>query len=592
MSNDRKGTQAGVTIADPAPKPRSRQHTYLSPAQAQNFLFLTDAGFKTPVGLLGSPGSGKSRLIGGIIAPQLLLRGKPLVIIDPTGGAIDALLGKIASWPPALRQHIWPRLLYDDAGATDFVVPKQIYYRASPTDSLYEIANRLPALIDRMDPDLRTASIEGFNALYECGIYAGQVAAALGRQLDFVADLLTQPEAYLPQVRHVAHQYPELRRAVGYLQKLANLKQTSQREKKTASFFTKLTPFLADPAMLATFSASKRTIDYLEAIPQRKIVLHDLRDERDPDRRKLKMLWIFRELIDAITVRGMAGRGQEFYLLIDEFAEMVSHRTTAGTSLLAQDLEHLTTRLARNYGVNVLLSCQSLAQLDEDLQSVMLQLGTLIVGRLSHPDDAVLLARQFRRYDPTLVRKYVPVWRSVSTGIRGISAPSVVDYTTVEYSVQEQHQLLADKLLSLPRFEFICRAATVEGGVSAQVQHLSIAKFDQGQYPDAAAMTTLRSWLRQASGVPITTLLQDMKQQKLAAHEQPKKRQEELKRKKDERKTVPTNGKITEPPAHAGRNHSVSAAASTPAPSPTTDHLSPAPAAADEVWTDEEDDWQ
>src|SRR3712207_8511933 len=48
----------------------------------------------------------------------------------------------------------------------------------------------------RSDPKLQSAPMLGWNALFECASYAGQIAAALGRQVDFVADLIEHPRTY------------------------------------------------------------------------------------------------------------------------------------------------------------------------------------------------------------------------------------------------------------------------------------------------------------------------------------------------------------------------------------------------------------
>jgi hypothetical protein len=81
-----------------------------------------------------------------------------------------------------------------------------------------------------------------------------------------------------------------------------------------------------------------------------------------------------------------------------------------------------------------------------------------------------------------------------------------------------------------------------------------------------------------------------MEQGKPWEQEQPQKKLEQPKRKKGERNAVPTNGKIAEP--HAGRNHSVPAAANVPTTTATKNHLPPAPTVNDKAWTDEDDVWQ
>src|SRR5512134_3466971 len=115
--------------------------------------------------VLATRGAGKSRLLGRLVAYQDLLRGVPLVVLDPIGGLIDNLLDKLTYLPVELQRRIWPRLRYVNlAGQDGRVLPWPIYPRAGGSD-LYERSQPLVDVLRRADPALATASIQGLNRL-------------------------------------------------------------------------------------------------------------------------------------------------------------------------------------------------------------------------------------------------------------------------------------------------------------------------------------------------------------------------------------------------------------------------------------------
>lgn len=480
--------------------------------------YISQAALKQGVHIMGGPGSGKSRLLGRVFGFSALVRQHPLVVIDPTGAVVDNIADKLIRLPVALQEQCWSRIVYVDVGSSDYVIPTPLYYSQSPAETLFEIANRLPSVFERQDPALADAPILGLNALKECAIYMGQIAAAFGRQLDFVVDLIDHPGTYKGQLREVLSTHPELQPAVQYVRELMDPTSGKLREKRTGSFKTKLLPFLADPTMLATFAGTRRQLNWAKVISERKVVLLDLRHERDPDRRQFKMIWYLKTFTDYIKYRGMAGRGQEVMLIIDEITDMLGQQTKAGQSILVEDLEELITRLARNCGVNVIVAHQNLSQLEERMQNVLMQMGTQLIGVLPNPDDALRVARQFLRYDPYLLKKTERVWMKIDPipiltyfGEPEFSTPRVIDEHTIEFTSEEQLLLLANKLQSLGRFRFLAQIAAGEGDLRHAVKRLSIQRLDETQYPNEQMLAPLRRQLAQRDGVLVATLLADIR---------------------------------------------------------------------------------
>lgn len=475
---------------------------------------LTDSALKNPTRIVGGPGSGKSRLMGRVLTWQVLVRGKPQVILDPTGGVGDNLIDKIMRCDEEIRRRLWSRILYVDVGATDYIVPSPLYYRLRPTDTLFEIANRFPSVIKAIDPALSGAPIMGANALSETAIHAGRIAAALGKQVDFVADLIDRPRQYKDVLRRALTQFPELEDAVSYFREMMDPTSGPLRERRVGSLRNKLLPFLSDPTMLATFAASERGIDWEEVVREGKTVLLDFRHELDTERRHLKMIWWFRDFIGFIKQRGTAGRGQEVFLFIDEVTQLLAGQTGDGHSILAEDLNELLAVLARGFACNVVVAHQNLTQVSEAVRDILSQCGNQIIGNITNPDDAYYLARQFFRYDPYAEKKREPVWMSVmQTSETGIpldySWPKVIDYKSVEFTADEQLYALMDKFRQR-RFRFLVRPASAEGNISNKLYRMSIERIDEGEYPDASKVQEVLGFLRQKDGIPIETLLAEI----------------------------------------------------------------------------------
>lgn len=488
-------------------------------SRSSKLFSLSDSALKNGLHILGGPGSGKSRLLGRVIGWQLLQRGRACVILDPTGGIVSNLLDKLVRLSREERQLLWPRLVYIDVGATDYIVPSPLYYRLDAQDTLFAIANRFPAVLKRLDPQLQSAPILGWNSLFECALFAGQIAAALDRQIDFVTDLITQPRLYKEELRQVLAAHPTLSAAVTYFRELMDPTSSGLRERRTGSFANKLLPFTADPLMQASFAASERGVDWEQVVREGQTVIVDFQGERDPERRQFKLLWWFRDFIDFVKQRGMAGRGHELSLMIDEVTQLLGHRTGDGHSVMAEDMEELVAVLARNYGVNVTIAHQNLSQVDERIRNVLMGMGTQMIGLISGPEDALYLARQFFRYDPYWVKKREPVWMNTEQPdtygfIFGQAVPTIIDYRNVEFTPEEQMLQAMEHFHTMPKFQFLVRPALEEGQLGTTLKRVSIAQLDRSQYPDDAEIAELRGYLRQKGGIPVEHLLTEIHSRK------------------------------------------------------------------------------
>src|SRR5512134_1472444 len=232
--------------------------------------------------VLATRGAGKSRLLGRLVAYQDLLRGVPLVVVDPIGGLIDNLLDKLTYLPAEIQERLWPRIRYVNMnGADGRVLPWPIYPHHGPGDG-YEASQRFVDVLRRADPALATASIQGLNRLAPIATALGVLLCALGLGLTEADSLLTEPHRWQERLSHLAETRPECAQAVLELRKLYQLAETSPREFATRiePLQNKLALFRLSPTMRATFGALDGGIDWSEVVDRRQAVLLDLRDVR------------------------------------------------------------------------------------------------------------------------------------------------------------------------------------------------------------------------------------------------------------------------------------------------------------------------
>lgn len=468
---------------------------------ASRLLWLPDSARSMGIHIMAGKGSGKSRLMGRLIAWLDFLRGIPLVIFDPHGPTIDNFLDKITRLPRAAQESLWPRVFYVDmSGRGGHVVPFPLYYRLG-NESLYEISQRYLDVVRKIDPFLQTASVEGWNPLWRTGTYAGMVLAALNFQISEAQSLLTKPHAWEGLLLHALTVHPEIHPAADFFRALAEEKQSS-RSRHVDSLLTKVAIFNLDPTMRAMFGASTPGIEWSNVVERRLAVLLDFRHEHDIERRRFKMLWGFTYFLDFVKNRG-AGRHRPVSLIVDELTSLLSVHGLA-VDLFAAELDELINVIARNYGLWLTIAHQELFQLSERAQKTLMAMGTQMLGVTSDAAAAVTLAQQFFRYDPHWVKKYEPVY----FGSQGVA--SIIDYRSVEYTVEEQFLLRSYDIRHQGRFHFLVRPALGEGETRGGLRPVSLAAFDTNRYPDEELVATARQLLVSRRGRRVGDVLAEI----------------------------------------------------------------------------------
>ena len=103
---------------------------YIPKGMNRNLLWIPDKARSMGIHVQAGKGSGKSRMLGRMIAWLDFIRGVPMVIFDPHGPTIDNFLDKLTRMPRELQERLWQRVLYVDmSGQSGQVIPFPLYYR-------------------------------------------------------------------------------------------------------------------------------------------------------------------------------------------------------------------------------------------------------------------------------------------------------------------------------------------------------------------------------------------------------------------------------------------------------------------------------
>lgn len=443
-------------------------------------------------------GSGKSRTLGRAIVKQDVLRGIAGVVIDPVGGVIDNFLDSMLRMSAVDQAKIWPRVIYVDVGNTQAVVPMPLYYRLSEDETPFAVSQRFMDAVRLLDPNLQSAAVEGWNALWQAGTYTGMALAKFGGQITDAPAMLANPAIWEQQLKSLAKSQPEFSEVVNWLYNPAFKKQPELRMRRTASFLQKIAIFSLEPHMRAMFGAGYPEISWQKVVDQGLTVLFDLRHVQDVERQQFLLLWIMSYFLSFVKYRG-AGRHTPIALTIDELSVLSNLDRRSGFDLFATMIDELLNVWSRQGQVWVILAHQENWQVSPRMLKTLMSCGTRIMGRTSDWESALELAHELMPIDPRMVKHYEPVF----DGQR-----NVVHNRAVFYTLEELQYMAASMYMNLGRFQFLMRSVSEEGGQSTKPRLLDMSGIEPGIYPNDAVLNRIRAKLHLRTAIPVHRILE------------------------------------------------------------------------------------
>lgn len=423
---------------------------------------IPDSSRDRGIHVVAGSGSGKS-LWMGLLSTLDLLRGVPQVVFDPAGQMIDAILLNIAQLTKRQRRSIWPRVRYLDMSGRRDPIPQWPLLFQLPGDSPVDVADRFLQTCRAIDPQLETASIQGFNALYRIGAPTGVILAHLGLQLDAADALISEPAEWTDVLSQAADAHPDAAAAAAFFRDRWQRLTSSQRHEQSMAYRAKLEPLLLDSSTRQMFCTAPASVDMRRVEAARELVLLDFRRESNPRKRLLKTRWAYDSILAYVRHRG-PGRHLPIALHFDEITEL-TNQSNAGNDVFARDLDYLFNVLQRNYACWITAAHQQMWQLSETTQETLLSLGTQVFGVISDHDTAESLARRYAPLDPRRVKRTENVWMNDRD-----FGPYVIEKKPVDFPMHEQAFVAARTFMGLRPFEFLVKPRTQTGLNKVNVQ--------------------------------------------------------------------------------------------------------------------------
>lgn len=421
----------------------------VSPSILEGRLAISDDDRPRGIAIHAGSGSGKSALIGGVVCFQDLFRGIPQLVLDPQGPLIDNLLLRLLQLPKRDARRLLARVIYVDmSGRGDRVVTFPLLFQLEG-ESLRDVADRFLEALRKIDPQLQSASIQGYNSLVHIGRPTLMIVAALGRPITDALPLLRQPEAHESWLSQAVAQDPSVTPAVDFFRFEYMSLRPAERLALSRSFMVKLEPFELDPVLASMFATTAPGLDLEEIARKRMTVLLDFRGETNVERRRFKTRWVY-EWFLAYVRRRLTGSLRGFGFVIDELTEL-TNQAALEHDLFGQDLDELINVLARGRSIYLTLAHQEMFQLPPATQKTLLTCGTQILGTTADIGAAKYLAEQFVDLDPHRVKRLENVWGHDEFG------PMILEERQVDFPIEEQILLGAQDLMDLVPFQFLVK---------------------------------------------------------------------------------------------------------------------------------------
>jgi hypothetical protein len=468
--------------------------------------------------LWGSPGAGKTRMVGRFLAWSDLKDGFPSVILDPLGGLLAQLLSKVADMPEDIRELLLTRIrVFDMSGKSGFA-PSIPLYRRVGNESLYEASQRFPEVIRLSDASILTAPVQGWNAVYQIATHVGAILTALKLQLPEAQNLLQLPQTWEQRFSQAINVCPEVEPSVQFFKYEYSRWSRETKASQTRIFRTKMLPFLLDPVLKAICCGSSPSIDWQEIIDKRLMVIFDFSQINDLERRRFLSLWVLKDFLSFVKTRGAGYTHQPISLIIEELKYFFTgFETDEGDKAFAQEIIELLYIFARNMRICPVLITQDPLPFGEYARQALLSVGTHFVGPVHNFDAALLLARALIPHDPMKVKYWHPIYMNVTDYTKPIptsqrswtfqQSVQIVDYRPEFYALPEQEYNTAQRLIHLPAFHFLFRPALAEGTISKDIFHITIENMDIGRWPNPQKITEMEETLSRLSGRSVSDTL-------------------------------------------------------------------------------------
>jgi hypothetical protein len=254
--------------------------------------------------------------------------------------------------------------------------------------------------------------------------------------------------------------------------------------------------------------------------------------------KELKLFWVWNSLMEYIQSRGAGGRYKPpLAVVIDELSYFVRGQQL-NTEVITEEFREFVQVRRRNANVLVTCATQERSELPREMQSVSLQLPSHLYGATANPETALENANRWFRKEPKRMRARgrlyllqvhewtVPRTSRVEHSHWLTSLEQIVDETPPAYmTYDEQEYEDSRRFLELPKGEWLFGKSPAEGVPPTELEHITTAKLDAGQWIREDVVAEIRRRLMQQQGIPVSSLLSELASQSQAQQDEPEPQQ-------------------------------------------------------------------
>lgn len=332
--------------------------------------------------VIGATGTGKTKFLQFLIQ-QDIEKGNGFGVIDPHGDLIEDLKGFLALCYDPDDENIQERVILIDPTDPRFTVTFNPLEKLSNV-SIPEQAGELISAFRKIWSDSWGVRMEDLmrNSL----IALGEAELTLAELPSFLTDRSFR-KGILERINHPV--------AIEYFKRFDVLTDRSQIT-WIEPVMNKINAFLSDERIRQIFSSNKSSFNLREIMDSRKILLVKLDKGKLKDSADLLGSLLMAKIQMAAFSRSDIPQTKRtpFYLYIDEFQNFASESFMV---LLSE---------ARKYGLSLIMAHQTLAQIPEELRSLILgNTGIQVYFRLNR-HDSQLLSKEAFEYSGYGVKTY------------------------------------------------------------------------------------------------------------------------------------------------------------------------------------------
>jgi hypothetical protein len=459
----------------------------------------------------GARGSGKSALLAWLTLIDLAA-GLPGVALDPAGAIAYWLFGILEHESEETLRRVLPKLRYYamkgvKVGPEIYLPTWALLYRREPDEPLEAIARRPLEVWLRADPALSRAPIQGANALMEIGSYALMLLFAMEPpcQVTELAALLENPLPFRDRILAARERYPdELARPAHFFLEAYPTLSERDRVGKVAALQAKLPMFTLNRILKAQYGADFPSTTVAEIERDGVFAIVDFQGMAGDDEKSFSVKWLNSYFMHEFRARRPGKDQVPLCYTIDE-ASFILPGKGSRNDLLKDDFTQFTQQVARQNNIFMSIVHQEIRQFDDQINELLMQFGTQILGATADLEGAVQVSQRFHYYDPYKVKRMKNVWATDPTTREHF----VIDQDPIYFTEREQALANARQLLALKPFNFQIGTAP-EGALPTSLRHIDLAAYAEERFPRSSSVEAVRIALAQRDGRTLSSVLHEI----------------------------------------------------------------------------------